>query len=99
MNTIAVLGFLFVGVFIGIAVMALVQTNRNGDEGDDDTARLDFLLRNELSLARVGKDQDRRWAVMTTEPHRIIGKVSDDPRDAIDSATAEFFFGDGKTNG
>lgn len=99
MNTIAVLGFLFVGVFIGIAIMALVQTNRNGDEGDDDTARLDFLSCNDLSLARVAKDQARRWAVMTTEPHRIIGNVSDDPRDAIDSATAEFFFGDGKTNG
>lgn len=97
MSTIAVLGFLFVGVFIGVAIMALVQMNR-GDEDDDDTARLDFLSRNDLSLARVGKDQDRRWAVMTTEPHRLIGKVGDDPRDAIDSATAEFFYGD-KTNG
>lgn len=97
MSILTTAGFLFVGVFFGIAIMAIVQMNRV-DEDDDDTARMDFLSRNELSLARVGKDDDRRWAVMTTEPHRIIGKVSDDPRDAIDSATAEFFFGE-KTNG
>ena len=74
---------LFVGVFIGFALCALLTINRDESKSED-TARLDFIAdkRAHLGVAHGGEV----YGVLAGTPLALIGQMAPDPRTAIDSA-------------
>lgn len=80
---------LFIGVFLGGLVFAIVSINRLDQELDTD--RLDFLDDGKRSLTFHRGD----WAVVEGTPPKVVGRMEPTVREAIDSARTP----DGVNNG